>query len=854
MIFSHWKPWFVALGLLLVCAAQPMMAQPAAGDAAAFKDDEIAEPPAPKGKRPPMDYGPFLSYSVIRAHAAGQPAKMNPKAVPAPAPVSAPAPAKGEAGKPKPKGPPQEQVQTANIGYQESDLLAAKGITIRVGKDACVCFDTDMVRMAAGWTGGFLELSKTNLGGSKGSSPAIVQGKLAFVNGDIPGWDFSDPRPSHQGPLPREMAHYKGLYRSGEKVVLSYSVGAANVLELPGAFAVGDIVAFTRTIRIDQSTKPLKLQVYDPRALAPPAPAGAGHETGTGTVSNPASPGHETGTGTVSGQNAGVRFCEIVGAPPNVALRTSTDGSTVVEIAPISAPTTFKLVFWGAPAASAVKSADVLAAAGPVEDLQPLCNGGPLQWKEKIVTVGERGADNAAYVVDTLPLPAANPWNSWMRLGGVDFFSDGRAAVCTWSGDVWIVSGITDKLDHIVWKRYAAGMYETLGLKIVEDVVYVLGRDRITCLRDLNNDGEADFYESFNSDCVTSPIYHAFAFDLQTDRAGNFYYVRDGNQVPAHMNEHGVVFKISPDGVNTTIFATGFRAANGLGMTPDGQLLSGDNQGHWTPASKINLVKQDGYYGYPGDPRRLTKAELQPAIDAGKRKYPMGFDQPICWVPYGWDNSSGGQVTAGDKWGPLSGRILHMSYGKCTLFEVMTETVEGQVQGGVVAFPLKFESGISRARVNPVDGQVYLAGLKGWQSAAGKDGCLQRVRYTGQPVRMPESLHITSRGIQIGFTCELDPKSAGDEGAYSVEQYTYHYTSQYGSKEYKVSDPEKAGHDPLEIKSAKVSADRKSVFLEIAGLKPVMQMEIKMDVLAADGKHVKCAIANTINKVGEGSR
>lgn len=96
---------------------------------------------------------------------------------------------------------------------------------------------------------------------------------------------------------------------------------------------------------------------------------------------------------------------------------------------------------------------------------------------------------------------------------------------------------------------------------------------------------------------------------------------------------------------------------------------------------------------------------------------PSHYDPPICWVPMKADNSSGGQVwVTGGKWGPLEGQMLHTSYGKCTLFEVMTETVGNVVQGGVTQFPLKFDSGVMRARFNPADGQLYLGGLKGWQT------------------------------------------------------------------------------------------------------------------------------------------
>src|SRR5207302_11229332 len=140
---------------------------------------------------------------------------------------------------------------------------------------------------------------------------------------------------------------------------------------------------------------------------------------------------------------------------------------------------------------------------------------GPAYWPQVLVTFGRTGMGRGPYVVDTLTIPEQNPLKSWLRFCSFDFFSDGRAAISTWSGDVWVVSAIDSTLRHLKWKRYAAGLFEALGLKIVDDVVYVTSRDRIVRLHDLNDDGEADFYESFNSDAPVAPSYHAFAFDLQ---------------------------------------------------------------------------------------------------------------------------------------------------------------------------------------------------------------------------------------------------------------------------------------------------------------------------------------------------
>src|SRR5206468_1370202 len=128
-----------------------------------------------------------------------------------------------------------------------------------------------------------------------------------------------------------------------------------------------------------------------------------------------------------------------------------------------------------------------------VENPEALCHGGSPLWPTPVTTLGTRAADTAAYVVDTVGLPDDNPWKSWIRPTGFDFFPDGRAAVSTFNGDVWIVSNLDASLGKTAWRRIAAGLYEPLGLKIVDNVIYVLGRDQITRLHELNGDGEIDF-------------------------------------------------------------------------------------------------------------------------------------------------------------------------------------------------------------------------------------------------------------------------------------------------------------------------------------------------------------------------
>ena len=116
-----------------------------------------------------------------------------------------------------------------------------------------------------------------------------------------------------------------------------------------------------------------------------------------------------------------------------------------------------------------------------------------------------------------------------------------------------------------MWRRIACGLFETLGLKVVDGVIHVRGRDQITRLHDYNKDGEIDYYEAFNRDILITRNFHEFAFDLQTDRAGNFYFckaspVRSGGRgFETILPHHGIVAKVSRDGKRFEVIATGLR-------------------------------------------------------------------------------------------------------------------------------------------------------------------------------------------------------------------------------------------------------------------------------------------------------
>lgn len=721
--------------------------------------------------------------------------------------------------------------QIACIGNKfPAGNIAYKGVTIKLGNDAYMCFDTDLLRMASGWTGNYLNFDGVAYSGSHGNHPTIA-GNQRFGTKLAPGVadeaaTFKDKRPEPFGPISEDLGRWNGMYVNGDDVVLSYTVRGTKILEMPASVQVDGQVGFVRNFRIEKAKEAFALMV-------------CGVESARFEIS----PNHISFKG--SGTND-LTVVELVDAPKGANLQIIDGNQVIIKVDKKTSASTFKVVIWNGPQAEHAKFAGLVKGKAQVADIK---QAGPARWTQSVTTKGVLSANTSpdgAYTVDQLTPPMENPWNRRVRFSGFDFFADGkRAAVATWDGDIWIVSGIDDKLDNLTWKRFASGQYETLGLKIVDDVIYTSGRDQITRYHDLNGDGEADYYENFNNQITSSDGFHEFVFDLQTDSQGNFYMCKAGpvrgggrgfggenfGSISAHA---GTMLKVSKDGKKLEVYATGFRAPNGMGVGPNNEITSSDNEGTWMPTTPINWIKQGGFYG----------------VETLAHKNPIpAFDKPVCWLSHNdFDNSGGSQVwVTNNKWGPLHGELLHMSYGKCALYLVMKETVNGQMQGGVVKIPVKFTSSAMRGRFNPKDGQLYISGLQGWQTSAVKLAGFDRVRYTGKSVQTVRSLHVTKTGVELCFTQPLDASSANDVENYSGKRWNYERAEHYGSDEFSVTDPKKKGRDELTIKSAKLQADGKTVVLEIADFKPAMQEMISFDIKAKDGTAISQSIQHTIH-------
>lgn len=723
-----------------------------------------------------------------------------------------------------------------------TDNIAYKGICVRLdrgeggiaaGKSFAV-FDTDTLRYAAAWQSErFINWEAINFNGEHGVHPRTV-GENVFTNPVGPGWarpgdgSWADSRVTGRdgkqyGPVDRHWARYRGMYQHGQDVVFHYTVGETKVLDKPG-FETAELPLITRTLNLAERSNDLTLQV----AHAEP-----------GQVEL-----RPSDAGQIAVLSSAPAMTTYVGlAPGSDGQWIATDNGRLRLQIPAGDATAVKIIFAAVKGPTeAVDFSNVLARSPAAENLERYCQGGSSRWPETVTTEADQiGNAEQPYVAEAITAPHDNPYDSWMRLGGFDFFADGRrAAVCTWQGDVWLVDGLGGEFEQFSWKRIASGLFQPLGLKIVDETVYVLGRDQITILRDLTGDGETDYYENFNNDAQVTEHFHEFAVDLQTDEQGNFYYGKCARHaLDAIVPQHGTLLKVAADGSSTEILARGFRAANGVCLNPDGSFYLTDQEGHWTPKNRLNRVVPGGFYG-----NMMAYHEPRPASD---------FEPPVCWIHNNFDRSPAAQIwVESDRWGPLEGQLLSTSYGVGQISLALVEQVGDVYQGGLVRMPIPdFPTGIMRGRFNPLDGQFYCCGLFGWSSNKTAPGGFYRVRYTGGPLHMPTGLQATQDGLVLQFSDPVDPVSAGDWANYAASRWQYRRTEEYGSDDYRISNPQREGRDRVQIEEAIVADDRKSVFLRMPEIQPAMQMELQYRILAVDGTEISRTVHHTIHRLGD---
>ena len=465
------------------------------------------------------------------------------------------------------------------------------------------------------------------------------------------------------------------------------------------------------------------------------------------------------------------------------------------------------------------------------------------------------------YEIKTLPIPK----EIYLEVGGLATMPDGRIAVSTRRGEIWIIENPYQKTNHQVhYKRFASGMHEVLGLAYRDGAFYCSQRGELTKITDTDRDGVADLYEPIYQFDI-SGNYHEYTYGPVFDKNGdmlvtlNLAWVGFGEGKFAKWR--GWLVKIHPDGTLEP-FAAGLRSPAGYSINDQGDIFYGENQGDWVGSGRVTHLAKGDFAGNPGglkwakepnSPFRLTLEEIQdngaPMYEAAAKV--KNLKLPAVWFPHaimGISTSDVLQDTTRGKFSPFPGQYFVADQGQSKIMRMGLEKVNGVYQGFCINYREGFQSGILRERFG-LDGSMFVGMTsRGWGSTGKDEFGLQRLLWNGQMPFEIQDIQAKSDGFEINFTQAVDVSSVKKAASYALRSYIYKYQHQYGSPIIELKN--------LKISAVEVSADKRKVRLVIESLRQYFIHEFKLEGIRNEaGEPLLHETAYyTLNQIPSGSK
>lgn len=440
-------------------------------------------------------------------------------------------------------------------------------------------------------------------------------------------------------------------------------------------------------------------------------------------------------------------------------------------------------------------------------------------------------------------------------VGAMTTLPDGRLVVATFeprnngvwvaepNGELWVLGNLgAEDSNDITVEKFADGFVHPLGMCVVDGVLYVAQRDEITKMEDRDGDGEFESRSTLASGWV-SDNYHHFTFGLA--HHDGFLYATLSTSIGIGEDEvlggevrgingpnppnRGTLMKIDIATGAIEYVCGGFRTPNGIAVLDDGTVLVGENQGAWMPASKINHARPGCFFGHYNETRARTT------------RYPEGGHEslfadreptpPVVWLPQNEIcNSPTAILPIRD--GKFAGQVYIGELKLGGIQRASLERVNGVLQGAVFRSSQGFEGGINRLEWGP-DGSIYVGCIgeqATWSWRGTRTGLQQLVPSGVDDTFEFHSIHATPSGFELYFTRPVEREQLEDESLYSVAQWRYIPTPDYGGP--------KVDEERLVVSEAFAGPGGNSVFLIVPGLKPGRCVHLRADPTSADGRRM----------------
>ncbi|MCA9299226.1 MAG: hypothetical protein KDA28_09180, partial [Phycisphaerales bacterium] len=400
------------------------------------------------------------------------------------------------------------------------------------------------------------------------------------------------------------------------------------------------------------------------------------------------------------------------------------------------------------------------------------------------------------YRIVDVPIPEG----AVIEAGAFATLPDGRMAVGTRRGDIYVFSGVDEAKPEPEYQLFATGLDEIFGLDVRDGAFYVTQSCEVTRITDTDGDGRADAFEALSS-AWGYENYHEYAFGSKLDDEGNIFVALGLSQsYNSRALFRGWVMKVTPEGESIPI-ASGLRSPGGIGMNEHGALFYVESQGPWNSSCSLKAITPGSFQGHPisfnwypfapnmGNAPEMPNSGSRIVTEIERVPELVPYAVIFPYIRMGRSITGFTIDRTGGAFGPFENQIFVGDYTLSIIMRATTEQIDGVWQGACYPFREGISTGILNVHFTP-EGRLLCGGTnRGWPVRGIRPFALERLEWTGVTPFEILRINITPDGFRVRFTKPVDPVTGADPEAWALSTFTHIYHAGSGGPDVDQTTP-----------------------------------------------------------------
>jgi glucose/arabinose dehydrogenase len=211
------------------------------------------------------------------------------------------------------------------------------------------------------------------------------------------------------------------------------------------------------------------------------------------------------------------------------------------------------------------------------------------------LAAAEPAKESDFYKITSFPIPP----DMAVEVGSMELLPEGKVALGTRRGDIFVASDVTGDASAARYKLFATGQREVLGLGYKDGALYATDRAEVVRVQDKSRDGLADTYQVVSDAWGVTEDGHEYAFGSRFDKNGDLWVALClTGSFTSEARFRGWVLRVKPDGTLVPT-CSGIRSPGGIGFDAEGDVYYTDNEGPWHGSSTLQHLVPGSFQGHP---------------------------------------------------------------------------------------------------------------------------------------------------------------------------------------------------------------------------------------------------------------